>query len=168
MSEKDRVLSALKEAMQAEVDGHNFYRMAADSTRDEMGKETFKALAKDEVEHFTFLKAQYAAYEKDGKPDSSVKVGKPSESGESPMFSDSFKSRIKEAHYEMTALSVGVQLEISAVKFYQDQAKQAADDEMKKFFTELADWEATHHRRLLKQQQELKEDYWQDGNFSPF
>ncbi len=168
MSEKERILEALKEAMQAEVDGHNFYRMAADKTNDEMGKEAFKGLAKDEVEHFNFLKAQYNSFEKDGVPDKSVKLGKPSESGESPMFTDSFKNRLKDAHYEMTALSVGVQLEQSAIDFYKKQSEKAENENVKEFFKELADWEATHHRRLLKQQQELKEDYWQDGNFYPF
>lgn len=168
MDEKNRILGALKEAMQAEVDGHNFYRMAADSTRDEMGKEAFKSLANDEVEHYTFLKAQYTAFENEGKPDLTIKLGKPSESSESPMFTEDFKNRIKEAHYEMTALSVGVQLELSAIKFYKDQAEKANDQTVKNFFTELADWETTHHRRLLKQQQELKEDYWQDGHFAPF
>lgn len=168
MSEKDRMLEALKEAMQAETDGHNFYRMASDNTSDEMGKEAFNALAEDEVEHFNFLKAQYIAYEKNGKPDLTVKLGEPSVPSESPMFTASFKSRIREAHYEMTALSIGVQLELSAITFYKKQANQASDENTKDFFVRLADWEAVHHRRLLKQQEELKEEYWQDGNFSPF
>ena len=168
MNEKDRILEGLKEAMQAEVDGHNFYKMAANNTTDEMGKEVFNDLAKDEVEHFVFLKAQYESFEKEGKPNLTVKLSKPSESTESPIFSENFKNRIKDAHYEMTALSIGVQLEISSVKFYKEQADKASDQTVKGFFNQLADWEATHHRRLLKQQQELKEDYWQEGNFSPF
>ena len=168
MSEKEIILEGLKQAMQAEVDGHNFYRMAADNTKDEMGKEAFIALAKDEVDHFNFLKAQYKSFEKDGKPNQSVKLGKPSESGESPMFSASFKERIRDAHYEMTALSIGVQLELSAINFYKGEADKVSDETVKRFYIELADWEATHHRRLLKQQQELQKDYWQDGNFYPF
>jgi rubrerythrin len=168
MTDTDRILKGLKQAMQAEIDGHNFYRMAADNTKDEMGKEAFKALAQDEVDHFKFLKAQYDSFKKEGKPDKTVKLGKPSNDGESPIFSDSFKARINEAHYEMTALSVGIQLELSAINFYNGEAEKISDSIVKSFYKELAEWETTHYHSLLKQQQELQEEYWQDGNFHPF
>jgi rubrerythrin len=68
----------------------------------------------------------------------------------------------------MTALSIGVQLELSSINFYKGEAGKTSNDALKKFYTELADWETTHYRRLLKQQNELKEEYWQDGHFYPF
>jgi len=168
MDKNQRILDGLMKAMQAEVDGHNFYKMAANSAEDEKGKEVFKALAQDEVEHYVFLKAQYDSFLKNGKADTTVSLGKPSQSADSPIFSESFRSRLTEAHYEMTALSIGVQLEESAIKFYQKEAGAASDPIVKKFYTELAAWEETHHRRLLKQQQELTEDYWHAGGFYPF
>ena len=127
MDENKRLLDGLMKAMQAEVDGHNFYKMAANSADDEKGKEVFMALAQDEVEHYVFLKAQYDSFLKSGKADTKVKLGKPSQSGDSPIFSDSFRTRIKEAHYEMTALSIGIQLEMSAIRFYRGEAEAAPD-----------------------------------------
>ena len=67
MDENKRLLDGLMKAMQAEVDGHNFYKMAANSADDEKGKEVFMALAQDEVEHYVFLKAQYDSFLKNGK-----------------------------------------------------------------------------------------------------
>jgi rubrerythrin len=79
MNEKNQILKGLRQAMQAEVDGHNFYKMAAEKTNDDQGTDVFNQLAKDEIEHFTFLKAQYESFLKDGKPDMKVKLGKPSQ-----------------------------------------------------------------------------------------
>lgn len=168
MSKNDSILEGLKKAMQAEADGHNFYKMAANSISDETGKETFDSLAKDEVDHFKFLKAQYDSFEKNGRPDMEAKLGKPSEFEESPIFSEDFKKRLHDAHYEMTALSIGVQLELASIKFYESESAKATDKTVKKFYKELAEWETTHHRRLLKEQQELTEEYWQAGHFYPF
>jgi rubrerythrin len=168
MSETDMILAGLKQAMQAEVDGHNFYKMAANSTSDEQGKEVFNQLAKDEVEHYTFLKAQHESFSKDGKPNTSVRLGQPARDPDSPIFSDSFKERLKNAHYEMTALSIGVQLELSSINFYKAEAAKYSDATVKKFYADLAEWEGDHYRMLLKQQQELQEDYWSDSHFSPF
>jgi len=106
MGNNERILKGLKQAMQAEADGHNFYKMAANNTNDEEGKEVFLQLAQDEVEHFIFLKAQYDSIIETGKVDMNVKLGKPStEANESPIFSEGFKSRLNEAHLEMSALS---------------------------------------------------------------
>ena len=42
------------------------------------------------------------------------------------------------------------------------------DAEAKRFFGELAEWEAGHHQALLRQQEELKEDYWSANGFTAF
>jgi rubrerythrin len=65
-------------------------------------------------------------------------------------------------------LSVGAQLEYDAMRFYKAQAEAAADPEIKKFFTELAEWETGHYNALVQQQEELKEDYWSSAGFSPY
>ena len=68
----------------------------------------------------------------------------------------------------MTALAVGMQLELTAEKFYAKCAAESDDPLAKKFFQELAEWEAGHYAALARQQEELKEDYWSGGGFAPF
>lgn len=166
---KDRIIEGLKQAMQAESDGYHFYKMAANSTEDPEGKEVFESLAADELEHLRFLKTQYKSILETGKPDKNTKLEKPATlSGESPIFSEQFKSRLKKAHYEMSALSIGAQLELSSIKFYKSQAEAVGDPTIRSFYSELAEWETTHYRRLIRQQKELKEDYWFKGGFYPF
>lgn len=166
---KDRIIDGLKQAIQAESDGYHFYKMAANSTKDPEGKEVFESLASDELEHLRFLKTQYKSILDTGKPDKNSKLEKPSSpSDESPIFSEQFKSDLEKAHYEMSALSIGVQLELSSIKFYKSEAEAVDDLFVKSFYNELAEWETTHYRRLIRQQKELKEDYWYKGGFYPF
>jgi rubrerythrin len=164
-----RMAEGVLAAMRAETEGHHFYKMAALSTQDEQGKEVFEQLAAEELDHFEFLKKQYGALLETGAPDSTAKLGSRLQlRGESPIFSSSLKGRLGEAHFEMTALSVGIQLELSAQSFYKKQGEEATNDAVRAFFLELAEWEAGHYDALLTQQESLKEDYWAASRFSPF
>lgn len=169
MEDEDKILAeGLLKAIKAEQYGHNFYLMAANSTEDPKGKDVFQTLAQEELDHMHFLRKQYEAILKTGRPDKSVKLGPQSDvSGMSPIFSESLKGRIKEASFEMTSLAIGIQLEQDAMQFYRAEAESASDPEVKSFFSQLADWETGHYRALLRQQEELKEDYWSAGGFAP-
>lgn len=165
-----RVQEALKQAMQAEQEGNHFYLMAASNTKDPKGQEVFRQLAEDEVMHFNFLKGQYRAFMETGKADASLKLPKKASPDAShPIFSDDIKKRIGSAHYEMTALSVGAQLELNAVQFYETEARAAKGHPVvETFFQDLAEWEREHLTALQGQSEMLKEAYWDEGGFSPF
>jgi rubrerythrin len=163
------VTEGLRKAVQAELEGHHFYMMAALATKDDKGREVFEQLAKDESDHARYLEAQYKSLVETGKPDAKLKLGKPFElSGKNPIFSEKIRSRLKEAHFEMTALSVGIQLEMTAKEFYSKQAALTDDVVVKTFYLELAEWETGHYRALLAAQENLKEDYWAGSGFAPF
>ena len=158
----------LLKALRAEHEGYYFYSMAADGTSDEKGKAIFLKLADDERRHAEFLNAQYNAFQKSGKPDADVSLGPiPVYEESSPIFSAGIRARIQQAHYEMTALSVGIMLELDAIKHYNRLAEAAGDPAVFQFFKELAEWESEHYRILLAQQEELKEAYWSSNGFSP-
>lgn len=134
---------------------------------DTQGKEVFEGFAEEELRHAAFLKAQYASLLEHGKADPDVLLEE-DEEGEGRIFSDDLHKRAGEAHMEMTALAVGVQLELNAVKMYRAEAEAASDPSVAAFFTKLAQWESTHYHRLLKEQKSLREDYWSEGGFAPF
>lgn len=170
MDEKvKRMVRGLVQAMQAEREGHYFYRMAAASTEDPRGKEVFARLADDEIGHYNFLLAQHRSLAETGRVNAEVRLGEPPDlSGPSPIFSPRLRERIRDAHYEMTALAVGVQLERDAELHYKREAEAAADPAVRRFFLDLAAWEAGHYAALVAQQDELKESYWAESGFSPF
>jgi len=159
----------LRQAIEAEIDGYHFYMMAAGKCDDPKGCQVFEQMAQEELEHVRFLREQYASVEKSGKPSKSAKLAGQARLDEmSPIFSDKIKGRLKDAHFEMSALSIAIQMELSAVNFYRDRAGESDNTTVKEFFTELSQWESGHYNALLNQQQALKEDYWSDGGFSPF
>ena len=163
------LLDGLMQAIKGERDGYSFYMMASKGSDDPKGQEAFEQLAHEEMEHMHFLRQQYDSILRTGKPDLTIKLGsKTSLSEMSPIFSDQIKSRIGDAHIEMSALSIGIQLELDAMNFYKSQAEAADDPDIINFYNELAEWESGHYHALLKQQEELKEDYWSSGGFSPF
>jgi rubrerythrin len=164
-----KVVEALRKAIQAEIEGQHFYRMAARSTEDPRGREVFEKLALDEVVHEKFLRAHHDHIVEKGAPSPDAKLPEATAFAESsPIFSDAIRSRIESAHYEMTALSVGIQLELSAVNFYKQASQQTSDPLLRQQFRELSAWESGHYQALLRQQEELKEDYWASSNFSPY
>ena len=165
----DSIARALSEAIQAERDGSSFYLMAAQTCKDPTGKQVFKSLAQEEMDHQEYLSAQHQSVLATGQLDRSLKLGsRVALTGESPIFSPQIKERIKDAHFEMSALSIGIQLEQSAIEHYSRAADAAEDPAVAEFFRELVRWETGHHQALLRQQELLKEDYWSSGGYCPF
>jgi len=159
---------ALFDAARAEADGYYFYTMAARGARDAKAKEVFQLLAAEELDHQEFLSTQYRSVLQTGKIDTRARLGpRATLEGVSPIFSDEIRSRLADAHMEMSALSIGIQLELSSLTYYREQAAKAADPALRKLFEELAEWETGHYQALLRQQQALKDDYWSVNGFSP-
>ena len=166
---RDKIAKGVAEAIRTENEGRYFYLMAANSTTDPKGKVVFETLADEELVHLKFLKKQYLSLLNRGEFDKKLKLGPKSDfSGAHPIFSEQLLKRLSDAHYEMSALSIGVRLELFAMSFYKQQAENSTDPFVKGFFSELAEWEAGHYHALLKQLDALKEFYWEAAGFSPF
>jgi rubrerythrin len=169
MSVNPKLLRALEQAIQAEIEGFHFYSMAAASTEDPKGKEMFTQLAEEEVQHTEFLRAQHKALESTGRVDTLIAiVGEPGFTAGTPFFTAAFHDRVAKARFEMTALSIGAQLEADAVRFYTEQSDQAEAPEVAALFRELARWEQGHHDALVAQMRELEQEYWAANRFAPF
>jgi rubrerythrin len=164
----EKLLEILSNAMQVEIDGYQFYKLASEKTEDKKGKEVFSSLAEDEKKHYQILKGQYEKVRKTGGIEFINKKAEffKSESP-SPIFSEDFKKRIKDMHFEMSALSIGALLEKNSIEFYRKAGEQSEDKEVKDLFSYLVQWEQEHLKALITQQQYLKEAYWQDARFSP-
>ncbi|MDY6792608.1 MAG: ferritin family protein [Thermodesulfobacteriota bacterium] len=164
----EEVLQGLKTAMEAELTGHEFYKNAAQTTADPVGKETFSRMAEEEIGHFNYLRHQYKSVLEKGEYDFTKKLlKKDHQHAESPIFSDEIKRRIKDSHFEVSALTIGMKLELDAMRFYRACAEKADDEEVKTLYNELADWETDHYRAFEQQLNMLKEDYFQANNFVP-
>ncbi len=165
----NRLLTALKDAMEAEMTGHQFYLHAAKITKDRQGQETFSRMAQDELDHFQALKTQYLAVLEKGKFDQTTALFEvPAPQTASPIFSSEFREKIGEQHFEMSALSVGMQLELNAINHYRKAADESEDAGVKAFFLQLEEWEQGHYDGFADALEQLREDYWQANDFLPY
>lgn len=168
-SGKDIILQGIKDAMMAERTGITFYTNAAVTTTDPKGKEVFQLLAQEEEQHFQYLQKTYGQLLAGGDIDFKLPPADTSVlRGNAPIFSDALKNRLNQAHFEMSALSVGLQLEQNAIKHYQSLADAADQPNIKEFFLQLVQWEKNHAEGFINQMNSLKEDYWSQANFAPF
>lgn len=164
-----RLLKGLQKAIEFEQSGHYFYLMAAESMKDSKGKKLFKKLADEELDHKKFLEVQYKSILKSGKTDPKAQLKNGIDlSGESPLFSDGLRKRIKDAHFEVSALAIAINLELNSIKHYKSEAKVATESKVKKFFESLVKWETGHYDALIRQDKLLKEEYWEQSGFAPF
>jgi len=160
---------ALETAMKGEIEGRELYKIAADRSDDAQAKDVFTYLAGEEDSHFEALKGMYHSYVKGEEliiPDLPRLVS--FNDATNPIFSNDFKNRLQGRHFEMSALSIAVKLELDAFQYYQKISNESDDADIKKFFGRLSAWEKDHYNALQKEIAYLEEDYFTENNFAPF
>ena len=60
--ELKEAIDGLRTALQTELNGYQFYKLAAENTTDKKGKQVFETLANDEKEHFLEIQRDYEEY----------------------------------------------------------------------------------------------------------
>jgi len=160
---------ALETAMKGEIEGRELYKIAAERSDDAKAKDVFTYLAGEEDSHFEALKGMYHSYVKGEEliiPDLPRLVS--FNDATNPIFSNDFKNRLQGRHFEMSALSIAVKLELDAFQYYQKISNESDDADIKKFFGRLSAWEKDHYNALQKEIAYLEEDYFTENNFAPF
>jgi rubrerythrin len=164
----ERLLDLLRNALRAERDGYEFYTAAAGRSADDGARELFSHLAEEERRHYDALQREYRAILDGSRWDEQVRLGEPwSPQTASGVFSERFRDRIGERHLEMSALSIGILLEEDAERFYRAAAKAETDAAIRGFLLELADWELGHLRMLTREDEAMRDAYWQASRFAP-
>jgi rubrerythrin len=158
-------MEIIREALLAEVKGHQLYLHAADTTEDPSVKAIFQSLARDEESHIQILKAQAKSMFDSGKLDlgavSPLEVG----AGSHAIIDDEFKRSLKKGAFEMAAIGIGCDLEKKAIAYYSEHAEKTEDPELKKLFGWLSEWEKGHLAQLLDLEGLYKDAYWAEQGF---
>jgi rubrerythrin len=165
---RSRLLTPLRDAIIAERAGNAFYEAASRNTPDPKGRETFLLLAAEEALHEKYLREQYALVSAGAVPSPLIDSSGAIFDARSPIFTPELKERIGTAHWEMTALSVGMQLEENSIRLYRRLSQESEAPEFQHFFEKLARWEEGHATALRRQYHLLLESYWQEARFAPF
>ena len=150
-------------AIKLEINGRRFFNHAADVTQHERGKKMFRHLAEEEGKHLeTFSKLFNQIL---GGEDWKQYVRSHDVEGEAPLV-EKLKERMgrEEGKGETEALSIGMQLEMDAIDFFQKAAAETDDPVARKIFQEIADEEKFHYDLLQAQYDSVTNSgFWLDG-----
>jgi rubrerythrin len=150
------------------VEGHEFYKVAAKNSKDTGAKKMFESLAKDEREHYEMLAKHQEHLVETGTHKPLKKPAKAKLQFKSPVFTKAFLSSKRKKNFEMSALSIGVMLEMNAIEFFREQQVKSSDTKAKQFYQFLIDWEGEHLRALIAQRNFLMRGIFEDARFEPF
>jgi len=166
------IAQGLKLALMNEVDGREFYRMAAKSARHDGVRRMLTFLMEEEQRHHEAVLIQIARMA-DGKPLARLtrRAGdrKTMKTFRSPLFTEDFVAGGKKVEGEVAALSIGMTLEKRSIaQFAALKKKVKGDAEAEKVFEDLIEWERDHLDVLTRQYEQLREMYWEEARFWPF
>ena len=163
----EKSLHGVRVAIETEIRGYEFFRAAADRCADPDGKEMFLSLAREEVEHRKLLEREVKSLIDQGKflPHEEVMTQSPEEHTAIPV--EAFRESLKRSHFEMSAISIGVVLEQNAIAHFKAMAEETDDEEARKTFSWLAEWERGHLDQLRGLDQMMRDEYWSEQGFTP-
>lgn len=161
----EKELMVLKTAIINEVEGYEFYRMAAEKAGDEETREAFLELAEQEKMHIEWLNDFKCDMEEGKLCDFDLDRLAPAPSPK--IFKWKNLDR-KNAGIAVSVYGIGMQMEKASVDFYREQAEKTAVEEARKLFSVLAEWEETHYEQFAKQYEVLKENWWAEQQYAPF
>lgn len=159
VTEQTKTLSALKRAIQMEIDGKAFYLKASQTSSNELGKSLLRSLAAEEDIHrqkfekiYEVIRQKKAWPKTDYQPDRGKKL--------KTIFAQAtpeIGTRIKTPATELEAVQTAMSMENKTYDFYKAQSQAAKYNAEKDFYEALAVQERAHHLVLLDYYEYLKD-----------
>lgn len=160
-----RDIEVFKQAILNEVEGYEFYKMAAYNAGDDEVKKAFLDLANEELKHVEWLKDAFKKLS--GNPEDHVKLAD-IENPPSPGIFKWENLQTKNASLAVSVFGIGMEMERASVKFYGEAAKETPYEAAKQLFEVLAKWEQNHLEQFSKAYDALIKDWWSDQGFDAF
>lgn len=158
-------LNVIKQAIMNEVEGYEFYKMAANQAGEGGSKDAFLELANEEKKHIEYLEALFAKL-KDGAADD--KALAEIEEPPSPGIYKWDKLDKDLTSLAMSVFSIGIQMEKDSVDFYKKAKKETEIEEARKLYDILIKWEKVHLDQFTEQYEMYRGDWWSEQGFAPF
>lgn len=158
-------LDIIKQAILNEIEGYEFYKMAAKQSGSKESEEAFTVLANEELKHADYLRALFDQIKNDKDDDFALSfLSEPP----SPKIFDWTKIDNKSASLALSVFGIGVQMEKASIDFYEQAKKSTEYENARKLFEILIHWENVHLEQFKTQYNRYKEEWWNDQGYAPF
>ena len=158
-------ITLIKQAIMKEVRAYEFYKLAAKQAENEELKGALMNMANEEMKHVEWLNDLFDKIKDDSLDDYTLA------STDAPDTDQLFKwDSIKQESLDMliSVFGIAVDMEKSAVEFYQKAEKESDLEAAKKLFGMLVSWEKVHLDKFSQDYEKLQDDWWATQNFAPF
>ncbi|MEE8574209.1 MAG: ferritin family protein [Thermodesulfobacteriota bacterium] len=161
------IIDRLQTALTTEMEGYGFYNEISKKIEDEKGKNFFKHLAADELDHMKVVLAisdsvkagkGWIGYNEATSDDHTKGAGL-------PIFPDknSMLDKLGPDGTDIEALEIALKSEEEAVKLYSEMLTDAGDDTEKEVLTKLVEMEKAHYDILRWEKDSLMNmGFWAD------
>lgn len=157
-------LEVIKQAILNEVEGYEFYNMAAQSAKGE-SKVAFKELANEELKHVEYL--QELVKQITDSEDDDLKLALEIEVPSPDIFNWEKVERDQTA-LAMSVFNIGIQMERDSITFYEEAKANSKYAAAKELYEVLIKWEKVHLDQFIEQYNIQKNNWWADQSFAPF
>ncbi|MBS3887474.1 MAG: ferritin family protein [Dethiobacter sp.] len=157
-------LKILQQAILNEVEGQQFYGLAAQRASDAAVQEAFSHLAREERQHEVWLRKMYeqvAANQATAFDELEIIEAL------SPQIFRLENVGVESGSLEISVYKIGILLEMASGIFYKNAAEAATTPAVKKLLQQLSEWEEVHLKSLQKIYDVLQEEWWDKQGFSP-
>ncbi|MFC1576965.1 ferritin family protein [Candidatus Omnitrophota bacterium] len=167
------VTDALKQALDMEKKGYEFYNEMSEKSENDITKKTFAFLAKDEMLHLDSIKKFHEAVGADEKtPAFDLNAAKKDRGTDRAIFSERLSDlteKIKRADDDKKAFDFAMEFENNGYRYYQNMLKEAKDENLIRLLNFLIE-EENEHYELIKRTSEYLTDpaHWfmsEEGSF---
>lgn len=162
---KERELSLIKQAILNEIEGYEFYKMAAGQTKQAESKNALLALADEEFKHSTYLKELFNKMKKSGDD---FKLAFLNDIPSPGIYRFSEIKNNANLSLAVTIFSIGMEMEKASIKFYEKAYEDTDHPEAKKLYEVLIAWEKTHLEQFEEEYNRHREEWWSEQSFAPF
>lgn len=155
-------LQLLAQAMLNEIEGAEFYKLAAEKAPNQESKDSLLELAEEEMRHYSYLKSLA-----DQISENKVPTLEEVNEEDSPGIFDWGKTTGVDLQLGVSIYSVAMQMELKSMNYYLDAQKKAENKSTKKLMGLLADWEKEHFNQFEKIYESYRDMWWSDMGYSP-
>ncbi len=158
-------LDVIKQAILNEVEGYEFYKMAAGQAGNGGSKSAFLELANEELKHVEYLKELFNKIKE--SPEAEVELAF-NEGPPSPGIYKWDKLDKDLTSLAMSVFGIGIQMEKDSVEFYSKAKENTKLQSAAKLYDILIKWEKVHLDQFTQQYNLYRQDWWADQSFAPF
>lgn len=162
---KTKDLEIFKKAILNEVEGYEFYKMAAANAEDDVAKKLFKQMAVEERDHLEWLRDVFQKLS--ATDEDRLKLSMMDHPKSAGIFSWTNTS-VKNPSLAVSIYGMAMTFERASIELYKKAIEDTTDEKARKIFEILLHWEEGHLDKFSKAYEQYSGDWWADQNFHPF